>query len=252
MPSKVLGIDIGGSGVKGAPVHLKRGELLADRHRIPTPQPATPEAIAAVVGEIAEHFSWEGPVGCALPGVVRRGTVYTAANIDAGWVGTNAKKLLKKVLSTKPAVLNDADAAGLAEMRYGAGRRRKRGTLLVLTFGTGIGSALFRDGDLVPNTELGHLHFLVDGHDGIAEHYASAREREAAGLSWEDWAARVQLFLDHVEELLHPDHIIIGGGVSKEKRWVKFGHLLETRAKLLPAELQNNAGIVGAAAAVDA
>lgn len=249
MASKVLGIDIGGTGIKGAPVHLKRGDLLADRLRIPTPQPATPEAVAEVVGEIARHFDWKGAVGCALPGVVRRGTVHTAANIDTGWIGTNAEKLLRGVLPEKPTVLNDADAAGMAEIRYGAGRRHKRGTLLVLTFGTGIGSALFRDDDLVPNTELGHLHFLVDGHAGIAEHYASARQRDEHDLSWEAWAERVQHFLDHVEELLHPETIIVGGGVSKPKRWSQFGHLLKTRAKLLPAELQNNAGIVGAAVA---
>ncbi|MEL7362781.1 MAG: ROK family protein [Bacteroidota bacterium] len=249
MASKVLGIDIGGTGIKGAPVHLKRGDLLADRHRIPPPQPATPEAVAEAVGEIAKHFDWKGPVGCALPGVVRQGTVYTAANIDKGWIGTNAQKLLRKVLPEPPVVLNDADAAGLAEVRYGAGRRRKRGSLVLLTFGTGIGSALFRDGDLVPNTELGHLHFFVDGHRGIAEHYAAARQREDDELSWSDWAERVQAFLDYVEELLNPDTILIGGGVSKHKRWSQFGHLLTTRAKLLPAELQNNAGIVGAAAA---
>ncbi|MEL6703403.1 MAG: ROK family protein [Bacteroidota bacterium] len=251
MASKVLGIDIGGTGIKGAPVHLKRGELIADRHRIPTPQPATPEAVAEVVGAIAKHFDWKGPVGCALPGVVRHGTVYTAANIDKGWVGTNAKKLLRKVLPEPPVVLNDADAAGLAEVRYGAGRRHRRGSLLLLTFGTGIGSALFHDGDLVPNTELGHLHFLSGRHSGIAEHYAAARQREDDALSWEAWADRVQAYLDYVEELLNPDTILIGGGVSKLKRWSQFGHHLSTRAKLLPAELQNNAGIVGAAAAAD-
>ncbi|MDX1418708.1 MAG: ROK family protein [Rubricoccaceae bacterium] len=240
---KALGVDIGGSGVKGAPVHLKRGELLTDRRRIPTPQPATPEAVAEAVAEIARAFEWSGPIGCTVPARVRHGVVETASNIDPGWIGVRASRLIKKATGCPVAVLNDADAAGMAEMRYGAGRDRA-GVTLVLTIGTGIGSALFLDGRLLPNTELGHLHF----EDSIAEHHASRRARDEHGLPWESWAEeRMQPVLEHIEFLFSPDLIIIGGGVSRPERWEEFGHLLRTRAELVPAALENEAGIIGAA-----
>ncbi|MDX1439924.1 MAG: ROK family protein [Rubricoccaceae bacterium] len=245
---KALGIDIGGSGVKGAPVHLKRGELLTERFRIPTPDPATPTAVAQAVKEIAAHFEWTGPIGCTVPGLVRDGVVELAANLDSSWNGTAATKLLRKATKRKVAVINDADAAGLAEMKYGAGKDQK-GVILVLTFGTGIGSALFLNRRLVPNTEFGHLQY-----EGIlAEEHAAHSIREAEEMEWDTWAReRVQDVLDHIEFLLSPDLIIVGGGVSRPDRWAEFGHLLRTRARLAPAKLGNNAGIVGAGIAARA
>lgn len=239
---KALAVDIGGSGVKGAPVHLKRGEMLADRFRIPTPQPATPKAVARAVKNIAEHFTWTGPIGCTVPGLVRNGVVEIASNLDSSWNGVAAAKLFKKITGCKVAVVNDADAAGLAEMKYGAGVDQK-GVTLVLTFGTGIGSALFVDRRLVPNTEFGHLQL----GDMLAEKHAAHSIREEENMDWDIWArGRVQEVLDHIEFLLSPDLIIIGGGVSRPDRWAEFGHLLQTRAKLAPAKLGNNAGIIGA------
>ncbi|MGB3541921.1 polyphosphate--glucose phosphotransferase [Rubrivirga sp.] len=238
----VLGIDIGGSGVKGAPVHTKKGELTDDRYRIPTPQPATPEAVLEVVRQIVDEHKWRGPIGCTIPGRVIRGVVRTAANIDESWEGYNARKRFKKELGVPVTVLNDADAAGIAEIRFGAGK--KKGTTLVLTLGTGIGSALFTDGVLVPNTEFGHLRF----DHRIAEHVAADSIRTKDHLSWERWATkRVQPVLEMYEFLFSPDTIVIGGGVSKPERWDQFGPLLKTNAKLYPAALGNQAGIVGAA-----
>ena len=243
-PKKIFGVDIGGSGIKGAPVNAKKGGMLAERHRIPTPQPATPEACADVVKEVMKAHDWEGPVGITVPGRVRRGTVKTAANIDNSWKGTNARKLFKKALGVPVTVLNDADAAGVAEVAFGAGRKSK-GTTLLLTFGTGIGSALFVDGHLVPNTELGHVRY--DGKR-IAEHFAADSIRSKDHLSWEKWATRrVQPVLEMYEFLFAPDLLIIGGGVSKPDKWKTFGKLLETKARIRPAALGNEAGIVGAA-----
>lgn len=239
---KVFGIDIGGSGIKGAPVDVKAGDLATDRHRIKTPQPATPDAVMDVAAKVVRKFKWDGPVGCALPSVVQHGIVYSAANIDASWIDTDGQALLAERLEMPIHLLNDADAAGLAEMRFGAGRKEE-GVVLLLTFGTGIGSALFYRGQLVPNTELGHLQFR--GMD--AEHYAAARlvEREEMKLDW--WAGRVNEYLRYVEVLFSPDLIIFGGGISK--RFKDFKEHLTTRADLVPAKLRNNAGIVGAALA---
>ena len=238
----VFGIDIGGSGIKGAPVDVRAGDLATDRHRIKTPQPATPDAVMDVAAKVVRKFKWDGPVGCALPSVVQHGIVYSAANIDASWIDTDGQALLAERLEMPVHLLNDADAAGLAEMRFGAGRKEK-GVVLLLTFGTGIGSALFYRGQLVPNTELGHLQFR--GMD--AEHYAAARlvEREEMKLDW--WAGRVNEYLRYVEVLFSPDLIIFGGGISK--RFKDFREHLTTRADLVPAKLRNNAGIVGAALA---
>lgn len=236
-------MDIGGSGIKGAPVDLDRGDLAQERHKVLTPHPATPEDVAGCVAEVVRHFDWQGPVGITFPGVVTSGLTRTAANVDKGWIDLDARTLLGDKLGLPVTVLNDADAAGIAEMTFGAGRGRK-GTVIVLTFGTGIGSALFIDGRLVPNTELGHLE--LHGHD--AEKHASTKAKEDGDLSWHHWAHRVQKYLAHVEMLFSPELFIIGGGVSRKAD--KFLPLIEhVRAEMVPAELQNNAGIVGAAMA---
>ncbi|MEU1592928.1 polyphosphate--glucose phosphotransferase [Streptomyces sp. NPDC005708] len=240
---KIFGVDIGGSGIKGAPVDLERGDLTEERFKVLTPHPATPDLVADGVKEVVGHFGWSGPVGITFPGVVSDGsTILTAANVDKGWIGTDARALLSGRLDGLPVtLLNDADAAGVAEMQFGAGRDR-RGTVIMLTFGTGIGSALFVDGTLVPNTELGHLE--LGGHD--AEKRASTKAKEDNGLTWEHWARRVQKYLAHVEMLFSPELFIVGGGVSRKSE--KFLPLIQdVRAEIVPAQLQNNAGIVGAA-----
>ncbi len=239
----VLGIDIGGTGIKAAPVDVGTGKLVADRQKIATPQPATPEAVTAVVQELAGSFGWKGAVGVTFPGVVTSGTVQTAANMDKSWIGMDAVALFGKARGGAVTVLNDADAAGLAEMTFGVGADT-RGTVLMLTFGTGIGSALFVDGTLVPNTEFGHIE--IDGKD--AEKRASERAKELHDLSWSKWAGRVDDYMRHMEALLSPDLIIVGGGISKEsEKWVPL--LTGVRAKIVPAALLNDAGIVGAAMA---
>ncbi|MEV1023866.1 polyphosphate--glucose phosphotransferase [Streptomyces sp. NPDC050264] len=241
---EIFGVDIGGSGIKGAPVDLERGDLAQERFKVLTPHPATPDAVADGVKQVVENF--EGGcdrVGITFPGVVTGGsTIRTAANVDKSWIDVDARALLSEKLGGLPVtVLNDADAAGVAEMQFGAGQGHK-GTVLLLTFGTGIGSALFSDGVLVPNTELGHLE--LDGHD--AEHRASTKAKEDHDLSWEHWAHRVQKYLAHVEMLFSPDLFVIGGGVSRKAH--KFLPLIEgIKAEIVPAQLQNNAGIVGAA-----
>ncbi len=238
-----MGVDVGGSGIKGAPVDLSSGEPAADRHRIPTPDPSTPEAVIEVVAEIVNSFEYPGPVGVTLPSVVRHGVVQTAANIDDAWIGVDGRQLLERRLSVPVALLNDADAAGIAEVAYGVAKG-VQGVVCVLTFGTGIGSALFVDGFLVPNTEFGHLEFK----GGQAEHYASARVRKDEELSWEVWGGRVGEYLRYVERIISPDLFVFGGGVSK--RLSKFEKYLECSTPIVAAELRNNAGIVGAALAV--
>ncbi|MEU0224096.1 polyphosphate--glucose phosphotransferase [Streptomyces sp. NPDC006284] len=240
---QIFGVDIGGSGIKGAPVDLDRGDLDQERHKVLTPHPATPDGVADGVKQVVEHFGWTGPVGLTFPGVVTGGaTVRTAANVDKGWIDTDARALFAERLGgLDVTVVNDADAAGVAEMRFGAGRDRK-GTVILLTFGTGIGSAVFTDGVLVPNSELGHLE--LEGHD--AEKRASSKVKEDRDMSWEHWAHRVQKYLAHVEMLFSPELFVIGGGVSRKAH--KFlPHIEGIKAEIVPAELQNNAGIVGAA-----
>jgi polyphosphate glucokinase len=239
----VLGIDIGGSGIKGAPVDITSGTLSAERLRIPTPQPSTPDAVAEVVAEIARHFTWQGAIGCTFPAIVKHGVVHSAANIDKRWIGEDAAHHFSQSTGCPTLILNDADAAGIAEMRLGAGRDQA-GVVLVLTFGTGIGSALFIDGRLVPNTELGHLD-LGEHHD--VETWAAARVREEKDLSWKKWAKRVKRYLEHLEALFSPDLFIIGGGVSKKSD--KFFELLDLHTPYVAAETQNEAGIIGAALA---
>ncbi|MGW4896227.1 polyphosphate--glucose phosphotransferase [Kitasatospora sp. NPDC004240] len=239
----VFGVDIGGSGIKGAPVDLARGTLAQERHKVLTPQPSAPEAVVAAVREVVRHFDHQGPVGLTFPGVVVDGHTRTAANVDKGWIGLDAAGLFREALDLPAVVLNDADAAGLAETAFGAARGQ-HGVTLVLTFGTGIGSALFVDGALVPNTELGHLE--LRGKD--AERRASSAARERHGLSWEQWADRVDEYLDLVERLFSPQLIVIGGGVSRKHE--KFlPRLREREARIVPAGLLNDAGIVGAAMA---
>ena len=237
-----LGIDIGGTGIKGGLVDVPAGALVGDRHYIPTPQPPTPEAIAEAVREMRDHFSVPAttPVGVAFPAIVRHGVVRNATNIDPVWIGTNAADLFAEALGAPVIVLNDADAAGLAEMALGAGREAD-GVTLVVTLGTGIGSALFLDGKLLPNTEFGHLS--INGIDCCPWASAAARVRE--GLSWAQWISRLQDFLSHAEFLMWPDLIIIGGGISHDAE--QFLPLLQLDAQVVRATLENDAGIIGAA-----
>jgi polyphosphate glucokinase len=236
-----LGVDIGGTGIKAAPVDVAAGKLLEERQKIDTPHPATPVAVADVVAQLVKNFSWTGPVGVTFPGVVVDGVTRTAANMDKAWVGLDARALLAEATGLAVSVLNDADAAGIAEMAFGAGKG-VASTVLMLTFGTGIGSALFIDGTLVPNTEFGHIE--IRGKD--AESRASEHARELHDLSWGKWAGRVDEYLQHMEALLSPSLFIIGGGISKKSD--KFVPLLTgIKAHIVPAGMLNDAGIVGAA-----
>ncbi|WP_324651107.1 polyphosphate--glucose phosphotransferase [Georgenia sp. H159] len=238
-----FGIDIGGSGIKGAPVDLATGELTTDRLRIPTPTPSTPRAVAAVVEELTDSFELapDVPVGLTFPAPIKHGVVPFIANLDQSWKGVDVPALMTEAIGRSVVGVNDADAAGYAETVYGAAKG-VRGLVLVVTLGTGIGSALVADGTLVPNTELGHLE--IDGHDAESRAADSARERE--GLTWEQWAGRLQRYFETVEMLFSPDLIVVGGGVSKKA--AKFLPLLDVRAPVVPAALRNEAGIVGAAA----
>ena len=238
----VLGIDIGGSGIKGAPVDIKKGEMLTERFRIKTPKSGKPKPMAEVVAEIAQHFDWQGPIGCGFPAAIQHGVVRTAANVSKKWIGKNASQLFSETTGCLTVVINDADAAGLAEMRFGAGQGRE-GVVLLITLGTGIGTALFSDGKLMPNTELGHIEIA-----GVeAEKMASSFVRENENLTWPQWAERVDTYLDVMEQLFWPDLIIVGGGISKDHK--KFLPLLSVEAEVIPAQMRNNAGIVGAALA---
>ena len=237
-----LGIDIGGSGIKGAPVDLDEGDFADDRLRIATPEEATPEAVCDVVEQIAEHFSVakDVPLGITLPAVVAHGRVRSAANIDKSWIGVDGDSLFAKRLGRPVHLVNDADAAGVAERHYGAAKGRD-GLVVLTTLGTGIGTALLMDGHLVPNTEFGHLQ--IDGHDAESRAAESVRERD--DLSWAEWAERLQVYYDHLESLLSPDLFVVGGGVSKKAD--KFLPLLDLRTEIIPAQLRNKAGIIGAA-----
>jgi polyphosphate glucokinase len=237
-----MGIDIGGTGIKGAPVDIDKGVLTADRFRVLTPHPATPKAVADVLAEVVNHFGWVGPAGATFPAVVKDGVTLTAANVDKEWIGADAAELFTHRLGAPVTVLNDADAAGLAEMRFGAGRD-KSGVVVMVTLGTGIGCGMFVDGKLIPNTELGHIE--IDGRD--AERTAADSVRERKKLSWKKYAERVQAYLRRLDALIWPDLIIIGGGASKKAR--EFLPYIKVRPPLVAATLQNEAGIVGAALA---
>lgn len=235
-----FGIDIGGTGMKAAVIDLTDGSLVSKRHRISTPHPATPAAMAEVVRQLVAEHRWSGPLGVAFPSIVHHGVVGLASNIDASWMGVDADAVFSEACGLPVTMLNDADAAGIAEMRFGAGRSRK-GVVIMLTFGTGIGSGLFNDGVLVPNTELGHLE--LHGHD--AESRASAAVREREGIGWDQWASRVEHYLRHVEMLFSPDLFIVGGGVSTSAdKWLPK---IALDTEIVAASLANNAGIVGAA-----
>jgi polyphosphate glucokinase len=238
---EILGIDFGGSGIKGAPVDAKNGILLEDRYRVPTPDPATPEAVAEVIKQIAEYFKWKDPIGVGFPAVVQNGEIKTAANIDNSWIGVNAQHLFTRAVKLPVYVVNDADAAGLATLRFGDIKGAK-GVVLMLTIGTGIGTALFTKGQLFPNTELGHL--ILNGYD--AETYASDAVRKNENLDWPEWGKRLNEYLQEMERLFWPDLVIIGGGVSKKID--KFIDQFTIKAKVVATDLLNEAGIIGAAA----
>jgi len=239
---EILGIDIGGSGIKGAPVDTETGEFVAPRLRLPTPKSAKPAPVAEVVAEISRNFDWHGFIGCGFPTVIRNGVALSAANVHRKWIGTNAVTLFSEHTGCPVCVINDADAAGLAEMTFGAGRGRL-GTVFVVTIGTGLGSALFLDGRLVPNTELGHIE--INGMD--AERNASDAARKREKLSWKKWGQRFNVFLNTLEKLFWPDLFILGGGISKQAD--SFIPYLNVHAEIVTAQLLNDAGIVGAALA---
>lgn len=241
--NEVLGIDFGGSGIKGAPVNIKTGTLLEERYRIPTPNPSTPEAVAGVINQIVKHFNWKGAIGVGFPAVVLNGVIKTASNIDKTWIGTNAEELFSKVTGFPVKVVNDADSAGMAERKFGAGNKVK-GTVMLLTVGTGIGSAVFVGKKLVANTELGHV-FLDNGMEG--EDYAADSIRSKEDLSWDEWGDRFNKYLHEIEKLFWPELIIIGGGMSKKQE--KFMHSIDIKTPIEMAQLRNEAGIIGAAVA---
>ena len=237
---QILGVDIGGSGIKGAIVDTTTGTLLTERHRIPTPQPATPEAMAATLKQLAEHFEWVGPIGCGFPATIHHGVAFSAANIDKSWINTPVDQVFAEATGCPCHVVNDADAAGLAEMQFGIGKDRQ-GVVMMLTIGTGIGSAIFVNGHLHPNTELGHL--LMKGD--IAEQYCSDAARQREELSWEKWGKRFNRYLKRLEFLFNPDLFILGGGTAQ--RFERFSEMLDLRTEVVPAASLNQAGIIGAA-----
>ena len=242
---EILGIDIGGTGIKGAIVDTKKGELITDRHRIPTPQPATPDAVLDTVVELVKEFKWKGMIGCGFPAAIRHDVVKTASNIDKAWIGLNAAKKIKKATGCKTHLINDVDAAGYAEMMFGAGKN-ENGPTIVVAAGTGIGTALFIKKRLFPNTELGHLTL----YGMPAEHYAANSIREQEDLSWQEWGCRFNEYLNLLESLFWPDLIILGGGVSKKfEKFERYIQLHET--PVMKAINQNNAGIIGAAVAME-
>jgi polyphosphate glucokinase len=238
----ILGIDVGGSGIKGAPVDISTGELLSERYRIKTPEGAEPEPVAETVANIASYFDWKGSIGIGFPAPIKGGVAMMAANISDKWIGVNADELFSKVTGCPCTTLNDADAAGLAEMEFGAGKGQP-GTVIVLTLGTGIGTAIFYGGRLLPNAEFGHVE--VDGHE--AESRASDFARQRDDLSWKKYAKRLDRYLETMEKLFWPNLFIIGGGISKKHE--KYLPLLTIDTPAVPAQMLNEAGIVGAALA---
>jgi polyphosphate glucokinase len=237
---EILGVDIGGSGIKAAPVDVTTGKLLAPRQRIPTPSPSKPKAVAGVVGQLIEHFEWSGPIGCGFPSVIQNGIVRTAANVHNRWIDTNAVELFEKVNDGPVFIVDDADAAGMAEMTFGAGRG-KLGTVMMITIGTGLGSAVFTHGRLIPNTELGHLITWKGEAETIASDAARKRER----LSWKKWGRRFNRYLRYLHSLFWPDLFVLGGGVVKQ--FAKFESYINVESPVVPAIFKNEAGIVGAA-----
>ena len=239
---EILGIDIGGSGIKGAPVDIEQGRLLTERLRIDTPQPSTPDAVINVVCELVAHFDWQGPVGCAFPAIVKAGKTHSAANVDVGWIDFEAERVLSQRSGCPLRLINDADAAGIAEMTFGAGKD-SRGLVFIITLGTGIGCAMFYNGVLVPNCEVGHLE--LNGRD--AEKWTASVVRKRDKLKWREWGSRLNTYLAHLEFIFSPDLFILGGGVSR--RFDKYSKYLTLETPVVPAALRNEAGIVGAALA---
>ncbi len=237
----ILGIDVGASGIKGALVSLQKGQLSGERYRVPTPQPSTPHAMARAFSEIVSFFEYSGPVGCGFPAIVKNGTAHSAANIDKSWIGVNIQEVFSEACGCPVFATNDADAAGMAEMRFGAGKG-ENGLVIMITIGTGLGSVLFYNGEMIPNTELGHL---VWKNGNIAEHYCSSGARSRLKISRKEWAHRFSEYLQHLELLFSPDLFILGGGESK--LFDQFREHLHTRARITPARMLNNAGIIGAA-----
>jgi polyphosphate glucokinase len=235
-----FGVDIGGSGIKGAVVDLEGGGLSTERYKVLTPQPSTPVAVAGAVAEVVGHFGWQGPLGCTFPAVVHSGVAQTAANVDRSWIGTNIETVVSTATGLPVTAVNDADAAGIAEANWGAAKGTD-GLVMLVTLGTGIGTALIYKGVLIPNSELGHLE--LDGEDYETKASAAARERDALG--WDKWAKRLQRYFSALEALLSPDLFVIGGGVSR--RAEKFLPMLELQTPIVPAKFQNDAGIAGAA-----
>lgn len=239
----VLGVDIGGSGIKGALVNVKTGELASERYRLETPQPADPKNVTDTFLKVVEHFNYKGPIGCGFPAVMKKGIAYTASNIHKDWIGTNAAQLFSKASGCEVVVLNDADVAGVAEVAFGVGANVE-GTIILITIGTGLGSAIFLDGKLIPNTEFGHVY--LKGHKEVAEKYASNSARKRDNLKYEAWAVRFKEYLEHLQFLFTPDLFILGGGASK--KYKKFDQILEKiNTPILTAEMLNEAGIIGAA-----
>lgn len=239
--TKVLGIDVGASGMKGAIIDINSGELLTERIRLETPQPAKPSAMAETFRTIVRMHNWSGTVGCGFPTIVKKGVAHSAANIDNDWIGASIEKIFSEASGCHVHALNDADAAGLAEMQFGLGKG-KEGTVLLITIGSGLGTALFSEGILVPNTEFGHL---LMNNGMVAEHYASNSVRKEEELPWEEWGNRFNEYLHHIERLISPDYIILGGGISK--RFEEYSDFLDVETPVSPALLYNNAGAVGAA-----
>ncbi len=243
--AEILGIDVGGTGIKAALVDTTDGSFIKEKIKHPTPQPSTPEIVAGVLNQLIDEFDWRGKVlGCGFPSIIKNGIVHSAANIDKGWLGVDLKEYFATHLGSKGAFINDADAAGIAELRFG-NVVDKKGTILMLTLGTGIGSGLFINGTLVPNTELGHL----EHKDSIWERFASNGARKRLELDWESWGEKLNEYLNHVDLLLNPDLILLGGGVSK--KFTKFSEYITLIDKVRPASMQNNAGIIGAALAAE-
>ncbi len=238
----ILGVDVGGSGIKGAIVNVQSGTLLSERLRLETPQPATPEAVSNTFASLVQQLKWNGPVGVGFPAIVKQGVAYSAANIDKEWIGTNVAQQFSEASGCEVFVLNDADAAGLAEIQFGWGRERS-GLIIMITIGTGLGSAVFVNGQLVPNTEFGHVY--LPGHKEDAETYTSNAARKRGGLSWAEWGSRFNEYLQYLQDLFSPDCFILGGGASK--KFGEYSDQLDLGGPVLPAKLLNNAGLIGGA-----
>ncbi|MCM4170144.1 ROK family protein [Arenibacter sp. TNZ] len=240
---EILGIDIGGSGIKGALVNMETGEMITERFRIPTPKSRKPKPMAEVVAKIVEHFDYKGPIGCGFPTVIKNGICKTPGNLHKKWAGVNVNELFSEATGLPVKVVNDADAAGFASMNFGVGRG-KEGLVVMITIGTGLGSGVFFNGELIPNFELGQIPYKK--YDKI-ELWAAASAKEKEGLSYKKWGKRFNVFLEFVELIVSPDLIILGGGTSKD--WNEFKDYISIETPVIPAELQNHAGIIGAAAA---